>query len=425
MAQTTAEFTPNRMRVALLHKIDRWFGVPLCFLLTLIRKFAGLFGSPNMPPVRKLLMVKLAEQGSTVLAYPAIRQAVEWVGRDNVYFIAFEDNRFILDALDLIPRENVITISLKNFGAFATSGWAAVLRLRRLKLDAAVDMEFFARGSAVIAFLSGATSRAGFHTFYDEGPYRGDLMTHRLLYNPHLHTSQTFQTLVLALKEDPAALPTFGLHAPTADLPLPQFLPAPGEREEVAAMVRELTGRKDSPPLLLLNPNASDLLPLRKWPLDRYAELAGRLLDRFPEICVAFTGSAEEASASAQLVRQVGSPRCVSLAGRTTLRQLLVLYTLAEVVVTNDSGPAHFAALTPIHVVTLFGPETPALYASRTPRSLALWAGIVCSPCVSALNNRQSPCRNNICMQIIGVEQVFAAVCGAYERRHFLDKNQP
>src|SRR5204863_1203628 len=112
-----------------------------------------------------------------------------------------------------------------------------------------------------------------------------------------------------------------------------------------------------------------------------------------------------------------GSSRCVSFAGKTSLRELLVLYTLAKVLVTNDSGPAHFATLTPIRVVTLFGPETPALFAARTPRNSVLWAGIVCSPCVNAYNNRCSPCRNNLCMQDITVEQVFAAVGKAYEGR--------
>jgi ADP-heptose:LPS heptosyltransferase len=99
------------------------------------------------------------------------------------------------------------------------------------------------------------------------------------------------------------------------------------------------------------------------------------------------------------------------------MRQLLVLFTLADVLVTNDSGPAHFASLTSIHVITLFGPETPALFAARTPRNLAIWAGISCSPCVNANNNRQSPCRNNLCMQQISVDQVFTEVSRVYRER--------
>jgi len=105
----------------------------------------------------------------------------------------------------------------------------------------------------------------------------------------------------------------------------------------------------------------------------------------------------------------------IRLAGKTTLRQVLVLYTRSAILVTNDSGPAHFASMTPIHVVTLFGPETPALFAARSPNAIALWAGIACSPCVNAYNNRQSVCRNNLCMQAITVDDVFKEVTGIYD----------
>src|SRR5678815_3023660 len=97
------------MNIASLQRVDRWIGVPLCLLLTLVRKIGG-YNSPQKI-VRNLLFVKLAEQGSTVLAYPAIRRAAEMVGRENVYFVVFEDNRFILDTMDVIPEENVITIA--------------------------------------------------------------------------------------------------------------------------------------------------------------------------------------------------------------------------------------------------------------------------------------------------------------------------
>jgi ADP-heptose:LPS heptosyltransferase len=96
---------------------------------------------------------------------------------------------------------------------------------------------------------------------------------------------------------------------------------------------------------------------------------------------------------------------------------LLVLFGLADVLVANDSGPAHFAMLTPVRVVTLFGPETPALYSARSPDNVPLWAGMICSPGVNAFNNRQSCCKNNVCMRSISVEQVFAAVVAALEGR--------
>jgi ADP-heptose:LPS heptosyltransferase len=403
------------MNVKALQRADRWLGVPLCAALTLFRPLLGRSTATGQRP-RSILIIKLAEQGSTVLAYPALRRAAELVGRENLYFVAFEDNRFVLDVLDVLPHENVITVSEKGGGlAFAWSLLKLIRRLRGLKFDAAVDMEFFSRGSAALAYASGARMRVGFHSFFGEGPYRGNLMTHRLLYNPHLHTSQIFRVLVEALRHDPKRLPTFDFQPPEAEAEAPQFVPTTEERAQVQEMLRSETGAQ--PPLLLLNANASDMLPLRRWQLERYAELARRLLASYPELYIAFTGAPDEAAAAVKLARDVGSSRCISLAGRTTLRQLLVLYTLADVLVTNDSGPAHFATLTPIEVVTLFGPETPALFGARTPRNTVLWAGIACSPCVSAYNNRQSVCRDNRCMQAISVDQVFETVCRVYERK--------
>jgi ADP-heptose:LPS heptosyltransferase len=398
--------------VSQLQRVDRWLGIPICFLLTLVRQLG--FGSrKGRAQIRNLLFVKLAEQGSTVLAYPAIREATQMVGRENVYFIVFDDNRFILDAMGVVPPGNVITISFKNLTTMLRTALAALGKLRRLRFDAVVDLEFFSRGSAALAFLTSAPRRVGFHPFFSAGPYRGNLMTHRLLYNPYLHTGQTFQVMVSALKQDPEKLPTFDA-APAAeqDLP-PQFSPQPNEAQVVRDLLQNAL--PDYSRLILLNPNASDLLPLRRWPIQRYVQLAQRLLARYPEAAVAFTGAPAEADTAADLARQVASKRCVSLAGKTTLRQLLVLFKLADVLVTNDSGPAHFATLTPIHVVTLFGPETPALFSAPSPRNRALWAGIVCSPCVNAFNNRQSVCRDNLCMQAISVDQVFAEVCKAYD----------
>jgi ADP-heptose:LPS heptosyltransferase len=85
--------------------------------------------------------------------------------------------------------------------------------------------------------------------------------------------------------------------------------------------------------------------------------------------------------------------------------------------VTNDSGPAHYAALSPLDVVTIFGPETPAVFGSKSARAHLLWEGLPCSPCVNAFNDRWTPCQDNVCMQRITVRQVFAEVCRIYESR--------
>jgi ADP-heptose:LPS heptosyltransferase len=406
------------VNTATLRKIDQWVGVPLCAALTAVRRLRRLLHAEKQYPLGKILFVKLAEQGSTVLAAEALEYAAQLVGRENLFFLVFEENRFIADALGIIPAENVVVVRHKGVFALVASGFQALRKLWVSKIDAAVDFEFFSRASAVATFLSGATRRAGFHSYAGEGPYRGNLLTHRVIYNPYLHTSRSFLSLVQILAGPAGSLPAAPLTATPANTKLKPFVPG---HEETAAIKRllasKLSSKSANSPLILLNANCSDMLPLRRWPPERYALLSKNLLARYPEVLIAFTGTVEEKLHVQELLHQIGDPRCFSVAGDTTLRDLLTLYTIAEVLVSNDSGPAHFAALTEIDVVTLFGPETPALFGSLSARSHVLWAGIVCSPCVSALNNRVSLCQNNLCMQLLSVEQVFSEVCRVYESR--------
>ena len=399
-----------------LQRIDAIAVPMLCALLTGWRRCVSLFFRRDCRSApRRILFLKLAEQGSTVLAYEAIKQAGDRVGRENVYFLLFEENRFILDVLDLVPAENVLTIRTRNPLTMVTSLLLRLWQIRRLGIDAFIDMEFFARSSAVISFLSGCRIRVGFHGWFGEGPYRGDLFTHRVMYNAHLHTSQIFVTLVAALGHDPAQFPNFPF-VPPLITELPRFTPANDELAGAQRLLDDLLGKQPRR-LILLNANASDLLPLRRWEPANYVTLAKQLLAKFPDLSIAFTGAPDEAAKIGELASQIGSDRVFSLAGKTTLRQLLIIYGLSEILVTNDSGPAHFAALTSIDTVVLFGPETPLLFGALTPRNHNLWAKTACSPCVNAWNNRQTACRDNICMQSITINQVFETVCQTYLSR--------
>jgi hypothetical protein len=149
--------------------------------------------------------------------------------------------------MEIIPQGNVITIAIHSPWALALGALQAVLQARRIKIDAAVDMEFFTRFSAMLTFPTGAQSRVGFHTFFGDGPYRGDLMTHRLVYNSHLHTSQMFEAMVEALTRDPALLPTFDF-TPPAEQSFPAFRVRPNEPAEIEELLQQENRRLGSAP---------------------------------------------------------------------------------------------------------------------------------------------------------------------------------
>jgi ADP-heptose:LPS heptosyltransferase len=228
-----------------------------------------------------------------------------------------------------------------------------------------------------------------------------------------LHIALQYLVLVEAAFHDPKEVPMLKVPLSSAvarasadPTPPPQFAPDAIELQHL----RDRIGAAGGHPIVILNPNASDLLPLRKWQTAKFKALAERILASYPSALIVLTGATTERDAADALRQEIGSPRVISLAGETTLRELLTLYCVADVLVTNDSGPGHFSSLTPVRAIVLFGPETPRLFGPLTPASTVIWKELACSPCVSVFNHRLSPCTNNVCMQSITVDEVFDAV---------------
>jgi ADP-heptose:LPS heptosyltransferase len=371
----------------------------------------GLTRSPSSPP-KRILLIKLVEQGATVLAYDAMMRAIELVGRENVFFCCFEENRHILDVMDIIPRANIMTARLDSLAALIVDVLAILARVRREKIDAVVDMEFFARGSAVLTYLCGAARRVGIDRLTSEAPYRGDLMTHRVEYNPYIHTAVAYRLLVESLAGDPDQIPQGKV--PTAQFVprVAKFTPTEEDAARIRAMIPEATG-----PIFVLNPNSEDSLDVRKWPAENYIALGRRLLDHWPGAKIVLVGTPTERCQVEHIQQEIGAPCVLSLAGQTTLCDLIVLLSLADVLVTNDCGPAHFATLTDIHSVVLFGPETPDLFGPLGNRARVVRKRLACSPCLTVFNHRLSPCNDNVCIKTITVDEVFEQVAGCLEER--------
>lgn len=400
------------MKNQTIRALDFYLGTVLCALLSLHRR---LFDGPAAQraaraPSRRIVFIKLIEQGATVLAYDAIRRAIARVGRENVFFCVFAENREILDVMDALPADNLLVIRGGRLSWFLGDALRAMQRVRREGIDTSIDMEFMSRASAILSYLIGARRRVGLHRFSEETPYRGDLMTHRVLYNPFLHTAEYYSLLVETLDADPDDTPLAKFRTPDDVQPAPHHPPSAASRDRVEGLLAAAAGRAVERPIVLLNPNCRDALPLRRWPTERFAELGRRIAAAHPHATIVVTGAPFERDAAKDLCRAIASPRVVNLAGRTSLRDLVVLYDLADVLVTNDSGPGHFASLTGVDSVVMFGPADPRQFGPIGGRSHVLWAGLACSPCATVYNHRFSSCTNNVCMQAITVDEVYARV---------------
>jgi ADP-heptose:LPS heptosyltransferase len=395
-----------------MRAIDYWVGIPLVFLLTLVyrvQRVIGLASSPTGRP-RNILFIQLAEMGTMVVAYPALRKARELYPDAALHFLCFTQIRPSVEILEIIPSENIITIDAHSFPTFVRDTLRFVWRARRRRIDTVINMEAFVRYSSVLSYLSGAHRRVGFHRFNQEGLYTGDLLTHNVFYNALVHAAHTFLDLVHALDAPPSQVPRVKRPKAMDRLEVPKITTDASAAAEIWRKLRAF--HADIGPtckLVVLNPNASARFPMRRLPLESFTELARSLL-KDPEVFVVITGVASEKPDARHMCAQLASPRVLDLAGQTTMTELLRLFDLAHVLVTNDSGPAHFAALTRIHVVVFFGPEVPERYRPLTASSDVIHTGYSCSPCIGPFNQRQSPCNDNLCLKSISVEEVASLV---------------
>jgi ADP-heptose:LPS heptosyltransferase len=389
--------------------LDYWLGIALCWLLTRWRRMRDLWRSSPTNPPTKILFIKLSEMGAVALAMPAFEEAARRVGRQNLYCLMLETNREIHDLVRFFEPDHLISIRDRSLPLFAIDAWRMMRVCRREGIDCVIDLEGFARVSALLAYLTGARVRVGMHRYTSEGLYRGDLFTHRVSLNCYNHASVQFLTMVEALDHPATADVLVKERIELADYRLPRFEPTDAERDAMASLLRSGGQWAPGRPLFVLNPNLVDLLPLRRWPRQSWLELGRRLLDQSPEAVVALIGLPKEREFSEALARDISPERAFSLAGQTTIRSLVTLCALADLLVTSDSGPAHMAAFTELPSVTIFGPETPRLYAPLAARGVSLWSGLACSPCLSAFNHRRSACHDNVCTQVIGVDEVLDA----------------
>jgi heptosyltransferase II len=210
------------------------------------------------------------------------------------------------------------------------------------------------------------------------------------------------QHLVLTYKE---LLQPLGI-APSSTSPKLYLLP-----EEIA-QARQLListyGISADRPLVGINPGAA-YGSAKCWLPERFREVALEILDK-TDATVLFFGDAGGAALTKQICRDL-PPRVLNLAGTTSLRELMCLIHLCDVLLTNDSGPMHMAAALGTDVVALFGSTDPVV-TGPYGQGIVIQKQVSCSPCF------QRTCPIDFrCMKGITSEEVISSILKILQKR--------
>jgi ADP-heptose:LPS heptosyltransferase len=393
----TAGGRPPLGAFRLMRKIDQYLGPPLCLAFAAALAAARLVsrrGDVAAAAPKRILIIKFWGMGSIVLTTPALRALKKTYPDCHITFLTFEQNQPVCRMIRTIDR--VYPYRADGPLAFLSSFARLARFLRRERFDVVVDFEFFANFTSIVAGMTHAPVAVGFHSpkFWREAFY-----TTRVRFE-HAHITENFLKAARAV----------GANADGHRLDEP----AVSDGAAAAGLRRLLEEHGITPGdrLVCVNINASALDYKRRWPLESYRQLLGRILDDAGDVRLMLIGSPEEAPYVARLTASFApTPALVDLCGRIGVEQLALLLQRSILFIGNDSGPLHLAAAAGIPTVSFFGPETPALYGPRGEAHAVFYAGIACSPCLNVYNSKDnSGCRNNVCMQSIGVDEAWAAV---------------
>ena len=336
----------------------------------------------------KILFVKLSAIGDVVQTLPALEAVKKTFPGSEVDWVVEEAAADILVGHPLINRLLVSrrkswTGLLRRSGTFmqGVRGIAGFVReLRGRRYDIAIDFQGLFK-SGVLICLSRARRKIGF-----AGSREGSslFLNERLpAYDIEKHALERYLDVARYLGAvDPSPACTLPIEAERGRM-----------RERLHGVAE--AGRK----LVIINPMAR--WPTKLWREDRFAQLADRLV-RERGAAVILTGGPGDAACTAR-IRSMMHQEAVDWAGKTTLRELAALASLADLFITTDTGPMHLAAAAGARVVALFGPTAPWRTGPYGKENVTVRAGIDCSPCF------RRTCENALrCMEAITVEDLLS-----------------
>jgi heptosyltransferase-2 len=175
--------------------------------------------------------------------------------------------------------------------------------------------------------------------------------------------------------------------------PYPQLSPG-----QVDYVLQRLQLKRPAQPLLVLCPGA-EYGSAKRWPLEYYAVVAKRQIAQGWQVWI--MGSPQEGSIGAR-IQALSGDKCINLCGQTSLAEAIDLLSLAQAVVTNDSGLMHIAAALDKPLVAIYGSSSPGKTPPLSSKAQVLYLGLRCSPCFQ----RHCPKKHLQCLRNIKPELV-------------------
>lgn len=333
----------------------------------------------TVPFPLKILILKPSSLGDVVQALPVLR-LLKLYWPDSAIYWWIESG--LAPLLEGDPDlAGIIRFERDRWGspAFWPDMFRSIQWLRDQSFDLVIDLQCLARSGAFAWLCSGKLLvgldevREGARGFYDIAVRRASFHTHAVDW--YLETLRALRVPV---------------HWNFSWLP---------PRPAVAARIKE-KWRSDEARWIVLQPGAR--WPNKRWPVEYFAELAGRVASARPEHRFVILGSAEDGDLGVTIAGN-GSAPCLDLTGKLSLPEMIEWIRLADAVVSNDTGPMHVAAALNKPLVALFGPTEPRRTGPYGHLDRIVQTALPCVPCMKPHCTYAKPLE---CLRAISPEDI-------------------
>lgn len=396
-------YTASHMHyTAAIRYAERYIGSLLCFVLTI---FHGFRRSPKDASIKKVLVIELVEMGAAVMAYSSLRYIKERIPDAEIHALCLASKKDSWEMLDVIDEGNVHVIDDSSVSALFRSLLQQTRSLSRRNFDLIIDYELFLRIAAITAFFIRAKFRAGYFRYTMEGMYRGNFYDIRCNFNQNMHIAKNHLALTKSAIGLSKSYYNYAGRIENSEIVVPSYASDARLKERVRERLKELGHGGE--PLLIIAPTVGKALSIRDYPKDAYVEVIKKLFVACPTHRIVLVGTPEHRSVCEYINKETGS-RCINMAGETaSLAELVELFGMAELLISNDSGNPHFAGMVGLPTLAIFGPETPFLY-GPLGKAVCLFEFFHTSPSITAYNHKNPPVSEDPSLRAIAPERVVA-----------------
>lgn len=335
--------------------------------------------------------------GDSVMTVPALRALRRVLPDAHITLAIRPGARGIFSEADFI--DDVLVYDRKG----PLSVIPQIREWKRRKFDLAVLFQN-AFEAALIPFLAGVPLRLGYAT-----ESRQALLTHPLAlpdWRSSRHEVFYYLYVITALEQMLFGTSSICEADPDASIRISE------NRKAEATDLLHAHGVREDALVVAICPGSINSRA-KRWPAESYAALADRLIDSNRQVLL--IGSKDEADVSEDVTSRMRN-RPIVLTGKTSLDQITAVLSAVDLIVTNDTGPAHIGAALGRPTIVIFGPTNPLTTRPFSPVAEILRHPPECAPCML----RDCPIDHR-CMTAITVDEVFEHSHALLKRSSFVN----